>query len=142
MSEQRVNNVPRRILSEAMWALERENKFGLAKELRALLTAPASVESLVGRTGGGMVWRECTVCHVKGSYHPDVPWCICGRPFEAPADQHQAAQLESLAKTVYDSWQTQPGWVPWVDGGNSLKQDEARRIARRTFELALANLGD
>lgn len=60
------------------------------RELRALLDAPASVESLVGRTGGGMVWRECAVCHVKGSYHPDVKWCICGRLFEAQAAQPQA----------------------------------------------------
>jgi len=55
---------------------------------------------------------------------------------------HLAAQLESLAKQVYQSWESQPGFVPWVDGGNSLKQDEARQIASRTFELALANQVD
>lgn len=62
-------------------------------ELRALLDAPASVESVVGRTGGGMVWRECAVCHVKGSYHPDVKWCICGRLFEAKAAQPQGEPI-------------------------------------------------
>jgi len=56
---------------------------------------------------------------------------------------HLAAQLESLAKQVYQSWESQPEFVPWVDGGNSLKQDEARQIASRMFELALANqVGD
>lgn len=51
--------------------------------------------------------------------------------------------IESLAKQVYQSWESQPGFVPWVDGGNSTKQDEARQIASRTFELALANqVGD
>lgn len=51
--------------------------------------------------------------------------------------------LESLAKQVYDSWQTQPGWQPWQDGMASEKQNEARQIASRTFELALANqVGD
>lgn len=56
---------------------------------------------------------------------------------------HLAAQLESLAKQVYQSWESQPGFVPWVDGGNSTKQDEARQIASRVFELALANqVGD
>jgi hypothetical protein len=43
---------------------------------------PKPVESLVGRSGGGMVWHECAACKTKGSYHPDVKWCICGRPFE------------------------------------------------------------
>lgn len=51
----------------------------------------------------------------------------------------KGAALESLAKQIYESWQSQPGYLPWVNGGNSLKQDEARRIASRTFELALAN---
>lgn len=69
------------------------------------------------------------------------------QPASAKADQtsktHLAAQLESLAKQVYQSWESQPGFVPWVDGGNSSKQNEARQIASRTFELALANqVGD
>ena len=49
------------------------------------------------------------------------------------------AGIESLAQQIYQSWESQPGFVPWVDGGNSAKQDEARQIASRTFELALAN---
>ncbi len=53
------------------------------------------------------------------------------------------AAIESLAQQIYQSWESQPGFVPWVDGGNSTKQDEARQIASRTFELALANqVGD
>jgi len=53
------------------------------------------------------------------------------------------AGIESLAKQVYQSWESQPGFIPWVEGGNSLKQDEARQIASRVFELALANqVGD
>lgn len=49
------------------------------------------------------------------------------------------AGIESLAQQVYQSWESLPGFVPWVEGGNSTKQDEARQIASRTFELALAN---
>jgi hypothetical protein len=57
-----------------------------------LLRAAPVVESLVGRTGGGMVWHECAVCHTKGSYHPDVKWCICGRPFNTdPVVERQPA---------------------------------------------------
>lgn len=52
---------------------------------------------------------------------------------------HLAALLESLAKQVYDSWQSQPGWVPWQDDMHGSKQNEARHIASRMFELALAN---
>lgn len=50
--------------------------------------------------------------------------------------------LESLARQIYQSWESKAGYVPWVDGGNSAKQDEARKIASRTFELALADQGD
>ena len=56
---------------------------------------------------------------------------------------HLAALLESLAQQIYDSWQTQPGWVPWKEGMYGSKQNEARQIASRMFELALANqVGD
>lgn len=59
-------------------------------------------------------------------------------------DQGRRAELlESLAQEIYQSWESQAGFLPWVYGGNSLKQDEARQIASRTFELALANqVGD
>ena len=36
---------------------------------------------------------------------------------------------EERAKAIYNGWRDQPGWVPWVEGGNSHKQDEARRLA-------------
>ena len=56
-----------------------------------------------------------------------------------PGHRPIPAGIESLAKQVYQSWESQPGFIPWVDGGNSTKQDEARQIASRVFELALAN---
>lgn len=49
------------------------------------------------------------------------------------------AGIESLAQQIYQSWESQPGFAPWVDGGSSTKQNEARQIASRTFELALAS---
>lgn len=59
-------------------------------------------------------------------------------------DQARRAELlESLAQQIYDSWQTQPGWVPWHSAGPSQKKIEARAMASRVFELALANqVGD
>lgn len=37
--------------------------------------------------------------------------------------------FECAAERIYNTWSDQPGFVPWVPGGNSDKQDEARRLA-------------
>ncbi len=42
--------------------------------------------------------------------------------------------IENTAKAIYDDWNDQPGWLPWVEGGNSEKQSEARRLARKAIE--------
>jgi hypothetical protein len=42
--------------------------------------------------------------------------------------------LEQLAKLIYMQWIHTNGFVPWVDGGNSFKQDEARKIAKEFIE--------
>lgn len=41
-----------------------------------------------------------------------------------------AVEGEAVAKAIYEQWADRPGYVAWVDGGNSLKQNEARVIAR------------
>jgi len=38
--------------------------------------------------------------------------------------------FDDRAKLIYDTWSDHTGWVPWVENGNSDKQNEARRIAR------------
>jgi hypothetical protein len=48
-----------------------------------------------------------------------------------------AGLIELAAKAIYDQWNGQLGWVQWVPGGNSMNQDEARRIARAALESAL-----
>lgn len=40
---------------------------------------------------------------------------------------------EAVAKIIYEQWSHMPGYVPWVDGGNSLKQDDARRLAGKAL---------
>lgn len=45
------------------------------------------------------------------------------------SDKRADRQLEAAARQIYESWSDQSGYVPWVEGGNSLKQDEARRLA-------------
>lgn len=52
-----------------------------------------------------------------------------------PTQPSQA--VEAAAKLIYETWKDTPGYRPWPeDGGNSLKQEEARRIARQVAELA------
>ena len=61
-----------------------------------------------------------------------------GSASEAPhsASQSKADIIEARARLIYDGWCDQPGWVPWVPGGNSIKQDDARRLARSEIEEA------
>jgi hypothetical protein len=40
------------------------------------------------------------------------------------------ARVETEARNVYDGWWQLPGWSPWTPGGNSHKQEEARKLAR------------
>lgn len=43
------------------------------------------------------------------------------------------AVREALAKYIYEQWASHDGYVPWVDGGNSLMQDKARAEAIRAL---------
>ena len=55
----------------------------------------------------------------------------------APATDPAKAELERLSKAIYEGcFCSEPGFVPWVDGGNSIMQDKARDQARRTIEAA------
>lgn len=36
---------------------------------------------------------------------------------------------DAAARVIYDGWSDLPGWVPWVEHGNSERQDQARREA-------------
>lgn len=45
--------------------------------------------------------------------------------------QRLAEAEETLAKAIYRQWYAAPGYVPWVERGNSTMQDKARDEARR-----------
>jgi hypothetical protein len=49
------------------------------------------------------------------------------------------AEIEKRAETIYDSWKDVEGWVPWVPGGNSNKQGEARMLATEAVLGEYAN---
>lgn len=42
--------------------------------------------------------------------------------------------IELMAKTIHQQWADQLGYLKWVDGGNAIKQDEARSIARAALK--------
>ena len=43
------------------------------------------------------------------------------------------AQIEVEAERIYSGWREVCDFKPWVPGGNSVKQDEARQVARRAL---------
>lgn len=46
--------------------------------------------------------------------------------------------IERGAQVVYESWADVPGYVPWVVGGNSCRQSEARHIADKIVAPLIA----
>lgn len=42
--------------------------------------------------------------------------------------------VELLSRAIYEQWAPLPDYVPWVDRGNSLKQDKARELARKAMQ--------
>lgn len=76
-------------------------------------------------------------------YSPDVFTAMCEGVFPTEFVEHKLKEhaasasskgankqgVETLAKEIYNSWSGQVGWVPWVEGGNSLNQTRARSLA-------------
>ena len=52
-----------------------------------------------------------------------------GQGVMASGEVQRQLAIEAKAREIYDGWKHKPGWVPWVEGGNSHRQDDARRIA-------------
>jgi hypothetical protein len=55
---------------------------------------------------------------------------------ERPAGEPAALDIEPQARAIYEGWSAQPGFVPWVEGGNSTMQQNARDEALRELEIA------
>jgi len=52
----------------------------------------------------------------------------------AEVERFRKALIEEKAMAIYDGLKHQDGWVPWVVGGNSLKQQDCRFVARATVD--------
>lgn len=61
----------------------------------------------------------------------DLPEPPAALPWDSMSNRSEP-HVEAVAKEIYDSWKCQHfGWEPWVAGGNSRVQDDARMQARR-----------
>jgi hypothetical protein len=58
------------------------------------------------------------------------------------AAKPDAELVERVAKAIYEQWSGNPHYRPWVDGGNSFKQDDCRALARKacSIDAKLASL--
>jgi hypothetical protein len=45
---------------------------------------------------------------------------------------------EDAAQRIYETWAAAPGYAPWVVGGNSWRQDDARRVADKIVAPLIA----
>lgn len=62
---------------------------------------------------------------VAGEFYPCKP-DIFAQTYETESDRFAN---DANAKALYDCWDDQPGWVPWIERGNSDMQEKARREA-------------
>lgn len=46
---------------------------------------------------------------------------------------------EAAAKALYETWSRQPQYIPWVNGGNSIMQDKARRLVSKQDPLYMGD---
>jgi hypothetical protein len=49
--------------------------------------------------------------------------------------EKEAEAVEAKAKEIYEGWCNDPGYSPWVEGGNSHRQNAARDAARKILSL-------
>lgn len=82
---------------------------------------------------------DCICWHDEGTgplaNHPEHQreWRVSPSPAHAGICEPETELTEAVARAIYAQWKHWTGWVPWVDGGNSLNQDEARRLARKAI---------
>lgn len=67
-----------------------------------------------------------------------VVYDLCQEIEAAAARRPALPDREAVAREVYNTFSDQVGFVPWVEGGNSDKQFEARRVANRILALSPA----
>lgn len=76
-----------------------------------------------------------SACGIEEPTH----WAYQDEAIPAAALNHPspAVVTELVAKAIYSQWADLPGYVPWVERGNSIRQDDARELARAHIAAAL-----
>lgn len=75
---------------------------------------------------------ECVICFATGPRGSTPEIAVEGwntRVAPPTIKQRDRFKHDDAARKLYDTWRDQPGWVPWVERGNSLMQMKARREA-------------
>jgi len=95
----------------------------------------AAIERLVGWMGDNMLGQDEDIDRVieAASVRPQPEQADGPEPAleRGAGGSIVLGDSEASAQRLYETWSDQPGWVPWVPGGNSDKQNEARRQAHR-----------
>lgn len=123
----------------------------------ALQDRLTAAEQQLDERSGTCEWKDedgvgtwHSACGVVWSFHEDGPaengmnFChSCGKQVavsevmsDRQVDDNSSDELESKALAIYEGWSNEPGYKPWVAGGNSLMQDRARAIARHLLNGA------
>lgn len=103
-------------------ARERLTAFARAVERRGVTMA------LVASYGGDEAMRPDLA---RSKLATDITALI-----ERLSEPLKGVSREEVARIVYDSWTDAPGYQPWVPGGNSDKQYDARKVADRILALS------
>lgn len=73
--------------------------------------------------------KECVGYSITIAEHLNELPTLLPMPAEDVEVALLADAIEARAKEIYLTWADLDGYVPWVNGGNSLQQDRARRQA-------------
>lgn len=71
---------------------------------------------------------EARIAELKSAIETQTKALGFAQNGRAASEAREKKLREYAARLVYERWRDQPGYVPWVPGGNSIKQDDARRI--------------
>lgn len=80
-------------------------------------------------------WNWQQDCFTQGEGTP-IGWLpLIGGDTPPPAiDIGKLREL--VAKAIYSQWTFMPGWVEWVENGNSARQDDARQLAQAHIDAS------
>lgn len=92
---------------------------------------------LIPRINTALLRLAANAPEIAVSIHPDDPDMVlrdCKREL-LQLTQVPDKLKEAVARIIYEQWVGKPKYVPWVEGGNSHMQTEARALAWEALKL-------